>query len=74
MAIKIDLPAPYRSVSMSYYQSINHTKARRFARNDGNMSSVCDTGDRSYCGGTWRGIMDQLDYIQGMGFTAVCHS
>ena len=24
-----------------------------------------------YCGGTWQGIIKHLDYIQGMGFTAV---
>ena len=24
-----------------------------------------------YCGGTWQGIIQQLDYIQGMGFSAV---
>jgi hypothetical protein len=26
-----------------------------------------------YCGGSWQGIVDKLDYIQDMGFTAVCH-
>jgi alpha-amylase len=24
-----------------------------------------------YCGGTWRGIQNNLDYIQGMGFNAI---
>ncbi|OXV06778.1 hypothetical protein Egran_05455 [Elaphomyces granulatus] len=28
-------------------------------------------GLQEYCEGTWRGIINQLDYIQGMGFTAV---
>lgn len=26
---------------------------------------------KQYCGGTWQGITDKLDYIQGMGFTAI---
>mmetsp|Transcript_149573 Transcript_149573/g.260971 ORF Transcript_149573/g.260971 Transcript_149573/m.260971 type:complete len:631 (+) Transcript_149573:64-1956(+) len=25
----------------------------------------------SYCGGTWWGVLDKLDYIQGMGFDAI---
>ncbi|KAH7908790.1 glycoside hydrolase family 13 protein [Hygrophoropsis aurantiaca] len=31
----------------------------------------CDTPSRTYCGGSWRGIIDQLDYIKGMGFDAI---
>ncbi|RAL16102.1 alpha-amylase [Aspergillus homomorphus CBS 101889] len=26
---------------------------------------------KKYCGGSWRGIINQLDYIQGMGFSAI---
>jgi alpha-amylase len=26
---------------------------------------------RGYCGGTWKGIQNNLDYIQGMGFEAI---
>ena len=26
---------------------------------------------RGYCGGTWKGIENNLDYIQGMGFEAI---
>lgn len=41
----------------------------RFARSNG------DRGDcnnySNYCGGTFRGIIDNLDYIQGMGFDAI---
>lgn len=29
----------------------------------------CDL--RSYCGGTWRTTIENLDYIQGMGFDAI---
>ncbi|KAH7923770.1 glycoside hydrolase family 13 protein [Leucogyrophana mollusca] len=31
----------------------------------------CDTPSRTYCGGSWQGIIDHLDYIQGMGFDAI---
>ena len=31
----------------------------------------CNTSALQYCGGTWRGIIDHLDYIQGMGFDAI---
>ncbi|WRT63393.1 uncharacterized protein IL334_000298 [Kwoniella shivajii] len=31
----------------------------------------CDLGSRNYCGGTWRSVIDKLDYIHGMGFDAV---
>ncbi|KGO74133.1 Alpha-amylase, fungi [Penicillium italicum] len=43
----------------------------RFARTDGSTTAPCNTTAGLYCGGTWRGTMDQLDYIQGMGFDAV---
>ena len=43
----------------------------RFARTDGSMTSTCNTQDRRHCGGTWQGIISHLDYIQGMGFTAI---
>ncbi|KAG1741821.1 glycoside hydrolase family 13 protein, partial [Suillus paluster] len=31
----------------------------------------CDTTAREYCGGSWRGAIDHLDYIKQMGFDAV---
>nr|UBX54574.1 glycoside hydrolase [Aspergillus sp.] len=43
----------------------------RFARTDGSTTSACNTTAGLYCGGTWRGTMEHLDYIQGMGFDAV---
>lgn len=42
----------------------------RFARAD-NTSAQCNTGDRKYCGGSWKGVESHLDYIQGLGFDAV---
>lgn len=39
---------------------------------DGTAYNVpCNTSALQYCGGTWRGIIDHLDYIQAMGFDAV---
>ncbi|KAA8648815.1 hypothetical protein EYZ11_004032 [Aspergillus tanneri] len=58
-------PADWRS------QSIYFLLTDRFARSDGSTTASCNTEDRKYCGGTWKGIIDQLDYIQGMGFTAI---
>ncbi|EME39333.1 glycoside hydrolase family 13 protein [Dothistroma septosporum NZE10] len=50
-------------------QSIYQVVTDRFARSNGSTTAPCDWG--SYCGGTWQGIINKLDYIQGMGFTAV---
>jgi alpha-amylase len=58
-------PAQWRSKSI--YQVLTD----RFARTDGSTTATCNTGDRVYCGGTYQGLIKKLDYIQGMGFTAV---
>lgn len=52
-------------------QSIYQVMVDRFARTDDNSSAAC--GLRTWCGGTWKGLSRHLDYIQGMGFTAVCN-
>lgn len=59
-------PAQWRS------QSIYQVITDRFARTDSSTSASCDL--QRYCGGTWQGLIDQLDYIQGMGFSAVSQS
>lgn len=43
----------------------------RFALTNGSTTTACDTGLGLYCGGTWAGITQRLDYIQDMGFDAV---
>ena len=43
----------------------------RFARTDGSTTAPCDPAEGEYCGGTWQGLVKQLDYIQGMGFSAI---
>lgn len=41
----------------------------RFARNNDDASGCGDLS--KYCGGGWKGIINHLDYIQGMGFDAI---
>jgi len=52
-------------------QSIYQVMTDRFARTDLSTTATCDTSAAAYCGGTYKGLMSKLDYIQGMGFTAV---
>lgn len=52
-------------------QTIYQVMTDRFARTDLSTTARCDTGEQVYCGGTWRGLISKLDYIQGMGFTAI---
>lgn len=51
-------------------QSIYQIVTDRFARSDETAPS-CDPNLGVYCGGDWQGIIGKLDYIQGMGFTAI---
>ena len=51
--------------SRSIYQIVTD----RFWRDDGSTSGCGDL--RKYCGGTWKGIEQNLDYIKGMGFDAI---
>ncbi|ODO01867.1 hypothetical protein L198_02595 [Cryptococcus wingfieldii CBS 7118] len=51
-------------------RSIYQLLTDRFARSD-NTSPYCDVTKKEYCGGTWKGIEERLDYIQGMGFDTV---
>lgn len=50
-------------------RSIYQVMTDRFARSDGSSTECADV--EKYCGGTWIGLINQLDYIQGMGFTAI---
>ena len=52
-------------------QSIYQVLTDRFARTDGSTTAPCDPSASRYCGGTWQGIVQKLDYIQGLGATAV---
>ena len=50
-------------------QAIYQVMIDRFARTDGSTTADCDLS--KFCGGTWKGLINHLDYIQDMGFTAV---
>ena len=52
-------------------RSIYQVVTDRFARSDGSNVLGCDDTLGQYCGGSWKGIVKQLDYIQGMGFDAI---
>jgi alpha-amylase len=58
-------PGPAEWASRSIYQVMTD----RFARSDGSSTECTDIDN--YCGGTWIGLINNLDYIQGMGFTAI---
>ena len=49
-------------------RSIYQILTDRFATSDGSSPS-CTLS--KYCGGTWKGIQNKLDYIAGMGFDAI---
>lgn len=51
-------------------RSIYQVLTDRYATTLGN-DTQCNLSQSSYCGGTFLGILDNLDYIQTMGFTAV---
>jgi alpha-amylase len=52
-------------------RSIYQVMVDRFSRTDGNNTFPCNVTERIYCGGTWKGLQNNLDYIQGMGFDAI---
>ena len=52
-------------------QSIYQVVTDRFARTDLSTTAQCSPAAQVYCRGTWRGLISKLDYIKGMGFTAV---
>ncbi|EPY49813.1 alpha-amylase Aah3 [Schizosaccharomyces cryophilus OY26] len=43
----------------------------RFAKEDGSTDHPCNPSSNAYCGGTWKGIENKLDYIEDLGFTAI---
>lgn len=51
-------------------QSIYQILTDRFAMDDGS-TPACDPTEAVYCGGTWKGITNKLDYIQNIGATAI---
>ena len=56
-------PAEWRN------RTIYQVLTDRFARGDGSTGGCNDLS--TYCGGTFKGIVQHLDYIAGMGFDAI---
>lgn len=52
-------------------RSIYQVMIDRYAPANGSQVGHCDQSLGIYCGGTWRGLQDNLDYIQGMNFDAL---
>ncbi|TEA21062.1 Alpha-amylase A type-1/2 [Colletotrichum sidae] len=50
-------------------RSIYQIMIDRYAHDDGSTDHECEL--YKFCGGTWKGLTNKLDYIQDMGFTAV---
>jgi alpha-amylase len=50
-------------------RSIYQVMIDRYARTDGSTDATCEM--HLFCGGTWKGLVNNLDYIQDMGFTAI---
>ncbi|CAI7610068.1 unnamed protein product [Penicillium crustosum] len=52
-------------------RSVYQVVTDRFARSDNSTTASCDAGLGDYCGGSFQGIINKLDYIQELGFDAV---
>ena len=52
-------------------RSIYQVMTDRFSLSPHTLWTPCETALGPYCGGTWRGIQANLDYIQGMNFDAI---
>ncbi|KAF2672970.1 alpha-amylase [Microthyrium microscopicum] len=64
---QIHCATPEQWTQRSIYQVLTD----RYARTDNNHSAKCNTTERVYCGGTYRGVINNLDYIADMGFSAI---
>ncbi|KAF7367830.1 Glycoside hydrolase family 13 protein [Mycena sanguinolenta] len=73
LGFEIDLPGSSRQRSPTLHFALTRPMqlvTDRFATSN-DSATACDTSLRTYCGGTWTGIANHLDYIQDMGFDAV---
>jgi alpha-amylase len=71
MAFQVNLPVcPHYPKFSDDYSLQSRIVTDRFALPNGNIGA-CDAKMGRYCGGNWRGIINKLDYIQGMGFDAI---
>lgn len=52
-------------------RSIYQVMTDRFWRSDNSTTAACDVTEKTYCGGTWKGIESRLDYITSLGADAI---
>ncbi|EME82600.1 glycoside hydrolase family 13 protein [Pseudocercospora fijiensis CIRAD86] len=71
LALGLTRPALAASGSDWRSRRIYQVVTDRFARTDGSTTAACETGSGDWCGGTWAGLINRLDYIQNMGFDAI---
>lgn len=73
--LALSIPAVVRAASADDWRqrSIYQIITDRFALPEGSGidPAACNTTQQKYCGGTWQSIIQNLDYVQNMGFTAV---
>lgn len=69
-ALKLSTPAMAASANDWRGRAIYQVVTDRFYQGDGGNNSACENLSL-YCGGTFDGISEKLDYIQGMGFDAI---
>lgn len=70
LSLILDLRALAASLDDWRTRTIYQVLTDRFARSD-NSTEECNVVGGQYCGGSWKGIEEKLDYIQGMGFDAI---
>ncbi|OJJ01645.1 hypothetical protein ASPVEDRAFT_52555 [Aspergillus versicolor CBS 583.65] len=69
LSVSASIAAASPSAQQWAERSIYQVMTDRFARPAGSSNEPCEP--YKYCGGSWVGIIDKLDYIQDLGFTAV---
>src|SRR5699024_11151187 len=74
--IFVTLPISVLSANIAAWKTrtVYQTMTDRFAQTDGSTTRACNLTEGAYCGGTWRGTINHLDYIQDMGFDAIMMS
>ncbi|KAG1759096.1 glycoside hydrolase family 13 protein [Suillus occidentalis] len=66
------LPLVYAATADQWRgRSIYQVIIDRYALPEGADPNQCPPGTRTWCGGTWNSLRQNLDYIQDAGFTAV---
>ena len=70
LTIALLVPRVYSGTKAQWKQrTIYQVLTDRFWRTDGSTRPCYNLN--TYCGGTWKGMMNKLDYIKGMGFDAI---